>query len=123
MLERIDLTRGGSVQGEIETLNQLIDLTVPSIPLPWKEGGTTVIPGHGRLSQQAELVEYRDMVTIIADRVRTMIKDGMTLEQVKQAKPTSGWERRFGATSGPWTTDMFVEAVYKSLSSAPKPRT
>jgi glyoxylase-like metal-dependent hydrolase (beta-lactamase superfamily II) len=126
----IDLTRGGSVQGEIETLNQLIDLTVPSIPLPWKEGGTTVIPGHGRLSQQAELVEYRDMVAIIADRVKTMIQDGMSLDQVKKAKPTSGWDRRFGSPSAlsrdssrePWTTDMFVEAVYKSLSPTAKPR-
>jgi glyoxylase-like metal-dependent hydrolase (beta-lactamase superfamily II) len=116
----IDLERGGSIQGEIAVLNELIDLTVPSIPLPWKDGGTTVIPGHGRLSQQAELVEYRDMVTIIAERVQDMVNHQMTLDQIKKASPTQGWDRRFGSNSGSWTTDMFVEAVYKSLT-APKP--
>jgi cyclase len=112
----IDLARGGSVQGEIDVLNQLVDLAVPSIPLPWKEGGTTVVPGHGHLSQQAELVEYRDMVTIIRDRIQSLINDHMTLDQIQKADPTRGWDRRFGATSGPWTTAMFVEAVYKSLT-------
>jgi cyclase len=116
----IDVERGGSVQGEIDVLNQLIDLAVPSIPLPWKEGGTTVVPGHGRLSQQAEIVEYRDMVTIIRDRVQSLIDDHMTLEQIQKADPTRGWDRRFGATSGPWTTSMFVDAVYKSLTAGAK---
>lgn len=120
----IDLARGGSIKGELEILNQLIDLAVPSIPLPWKEGGTTVIPGHGRLAEQAELVEYRDMVTIVTDRVQDMINQRMTLDQIKAAKPTKGWDRRFGSDSGAWTTSMFIEAVYKSLTAAPKtPRT
>lgn len=113
----IDIERGGAVQGEIDILNQLIDLAVPSIPLPWKAGGTTVIPGHGRLSEQAEIVEYRDMVTIIRDRIQEMIKQRMTLDQIKAASPTKGWNRRFGSDSGPWTTNMFVEAVYKSLTA------
>ena len=116
----IDLARGGSVQGEIDVLNQLIDLAVPSIPLPWKEGGTLVVPGHGRVSQQAELVEYRDMVTVVRDRVQDMIKQNMTLAQIQKASPAKGWVRRFGADSGSWTTSMFVEAVYKSLT-APQP--
>jgi glyoxylase-like metal-dependent hydrolase (beta-lactamase superfamily II) len=116
----IDIERGGAVQGEIDVLNQLIDLAVPSIPLPWKEGGTTVIPGHGRLSEQAEIVEYRDMVTIVRDRIQEMIKQRMTLDQIKAASPTKGWNRRFGSDSGPWTTNMFVEAVYKSLTAKPK---
>jgi glyoxylase-like metal-dependent hydrolase (beta-lactamase superfamily II) len=120
----IDVARGGSAKGELDVLNELIELTVPSIPLPWKEGGTLVIPGHGRLSQQAELVEYRDMMTVIVDRVQNMIDQKMTLEQIQKASPTEGWERRFGSDSGPWTTAMFVEAIYKSLvGAAPAPRT
>jgi cyclase len=116
----IDLSRGGRVQGEIAVLNQLIDLAVPSIPLPWKEGGTLVVPGHGRVSQQAELVEYRDMVTVVRDRVQDMINQHMTLDQIQKASPTKGWDRRFGADSGAWTTAMFVEAVYKSLTAEPQ---
>jgi glyoxylase-like metal-dependent hydrolase (beta-lactamase superfamily II) len=113
----IDVSRGGSIRGEIEVLNQLIDLAVPSIPLPWKDGGTIVVPGHGRLSQQAELVEYRDMVTVIADRVGDMIDQGMSLDAIQRANPTKGWDRRFGSTTGSWTTAMFVEAVHKSLTA------
>ena len=113
----IDIERGGSVQGEIDMLNQLIDLAVPSIPLPWKEGGTTVIPGHGRLSEQAELVEYRDMVTVIRDRIKDMLDRRMTLDQIKAAAPAKGWNRRFGSDTGAWTTNMFVEAVYRSLTA------
>ena len=116
----IDVDRGGSVQGEIDVLNQLIDLAVPSIPLPWREGGTTVIPGHGRLSQQAEIVEYRDMVTIVRDRIQDMVNRRMTLDEVTKASPTKGWDRRFGSDSGSWTTRMFVEAVYRSLTAPPK---
>jgi len=116
----IDVSRGGSIRGEIEVLNQLIDLAIPSIPLPWKDGGTIVVPGHGRLSQQAELVEYRDMVTVITDRMEDMIKQGMTLDAIQRANPTKGWDRRFGSTTGPWTTSMFVEAMHKSLTADEK---
>ena len=114
----IDVERGGSIQGEIDALNRLIDLAIPSIPLPWKEGGTQVIPGHGRICEQAELVEYRDMVTIVRDRIQDMIKSGMTLEQIQITSPAKGYTRRYGADSGPWTTSKFVEAVYKSLTAA-----
>jgi cyclase len=118
----IDVDKGGSIQGEIDALNRLIELTVPSIPMPWlEEGGTRVIPGHGRPCEEAELVEYRDMVTIIRDRVRDMIKRGMTLDQIKTANPTQGYRARYGADSGPWTTNMFVEAVYRSLMAGGKP--
>lgn len=75
-----------------------------------------VIPGHGRLCDEADLVEYRDMVTIIRDRIQAMIKKGMTLEQVKTARPTLDYDSRFGAATGFWTTEMFVEAVYRDLS-------
>lgn len=118
----IDVDKGGSIQGEIDALNRLIELTVPSIPMPWlEEGGTRVIPGHGRPCEEAELVEYRDMVTIIRDRVRDMIKRGMTLDQIKTANPAQGYRARYGAESGPWTTNMFVEAVYRSLMAGSKP--
>ena len=113
----IDLERGGSIQGEIDALNAMVDLAIPSIPLPWKSGGTILIPGHGRLAQHAELVEYRDMVTIIRDRIQDMINSRMTLDEIKAASPTKGWSHRFGAGSGPWTTDLFVEAIFKSLTA------
>ena len=111
----IDLARGGSVQGEIDALNRLVDLAIPSVPLVSQDGGTYVVPGHGRLCDQLDVVDYRDMMTIIRDRVQDLIKKGMTLDQVKAAKPTAGYTARYGAESGTWTTSMFVEAVYRSV--------
>ncbi|HEV3331525.1 MAG TPA: MBL fold metallo-hydrolase [Bryobacteraceae bacterium] len=109
----IDLQRGGSIQGILNGLNRLIEMTIPAEK---QEGGTYVIPGHGRLCDQADVVEYRDMATIIRDRIQDMTKKGMTLEQVKAAKPTRDFDPEYGATTGFWTTDTFVEAVYRSLS-------
>ena len=114
----IDVARGGSVNGEIDALNHLIDLAIPSVPLVSQEGGTYVVPGHGRLCDQLDVVEYRDMVTIIRDRVQDLMKKGRTLEQIKAATPTLGYNARYGATSGSWTTNTFVEAVYNSLRQA-----
>ena len=110
----IDLQGGGSINGVIDALNFILDLTIPAEK---QEGGTMVIPGHGRLCDEADVVEYRDMVTIIRDRIQDMIKKGMTLEQVKAAKPTRDYDPMYGSTTGFWTTEMFVEAVYKSLST------
>jgi glyoxylase-like metal-dependent hydrolase (beta-lactamase superfamily II) len=109
----IDLGRGGNINGIVEGLNRILDLAIPEFRT---EGGTLVIPGHGRISDSADVAYYRDMTTIIRDRVQAMINRGMTLEEVKAARPTADYDPRYGATSGPWTTDMFVEAVYKSLS-------
>jgi cyclase len=109
----IDRERGGSIQGVIEALNQILDLTVPEFRL---EGGTLVIPGHGHLSDAADVAYYRDMVTIIRDRIRALIRKDMTLDQVKAAQPTLDYDGIYGATTGTWTTDMFIEAVYRSLS-------
>jgi glyoxylase-like metal-dependent hydrolase (beta-lactamase superfamily II) len=109
----IDLQRGGNIQGIIAALNHLIEMTIPAEK---QEAGTYVIPGHGRLCDQADVVEYRDMATVIRDRIQDMIKKGMTLEQVKAAKPTRDYDPEYGTTTGFWTTDMFVEAAYKSLS-------
>ncbi len=108
----IDLARGGSLQGIIDGLNRLIALTIPAGK---QEGGTMVIPGHGRVCDQADVVFYQEMVTILHDRIQAMIKQGMTLEQVVAARPTRDYDPVYGATTGFWTTDKFVEAAYKSL--------
>jgi glyoxylase-like metal-dependent hydrolase (beta-lactamase superfamily II) len=109
----IDLQRGGSIQGIIAGLNHIIELAVPADK---QEGGTYIVPGHGRLCDQADIVEYQTMLTIIRDRIQDMIGHGMTVDQVKQSKPTFDYDIHYGQTSGPWTTEMFVEAVYTSLS-------
>ncbi len=108
----IDLKNGGSVQGEIKALNNILDRTVYEHE---EDGGTIVVPGHGYVSNEHEVLEYRDMVVIVRDRVRDMINKGATLEQVKAARLTADYDTRFGKSTGPWTTDMFVEAVYTSL--------
>ena len=108
----IDLERGGSLQGVIAGLNRILDLAIPA---HHEEGGTYVIPGHGRLCDEFDVLEYRDMVTIVRDRIQAMIRKGMTLEQVQAARPTLDYDPRYGATSGSWTTAMFVEAAYRSL--------
>ncbi len=112
----IDIAAGGSVQGEIAALNKLVELAVPPTPLVWQEGGTKVVPGRGHILEQADVVEYRDMVTIIRDVVQDMIKKGMTLEQIRRAEPTKGYTKRYGSDAGAWTTAMFVDAVYASLT-------
>jgi len=114
----IDSARGGSIQGELDALNRLLDLTVPPMPLVLKPGRTLVVPGHGRVSDYGELVDYRDMVTTIKDIIQDMVNKGMTLEQVKAANPTAGYRKRWGSDSGPWTTDMFVDAIYNGLKNA-----
>ena len=111
---RIDVQRGGSVTGVIEGLNRLIDLAISE---QFTEGGTRIVPGRGRISDEFDVVEYRDMVTIVRDRVAAMIAKKLTLDQVKAARPTLDWEPRYGSTTGPWTTAMFVEAVYRSVGS------
>lgn len=109
----IDLKAGGSLQTLVESLNKLLDVTVPSA---YAQGGTLVIPGHGRIADHADVVYYRNMLVIIRDRIQDMIKRGMTLEQVKAAQPTRDYDARYGKKNGSWTTDMFVEAAYRSLN-------
>ena len=107
---KIDLEKGGNIQGVIDGLNKILDLSVTETR---SQGGTMIIPGHGRLSDSADVAYYRDMVTIIRDRVKAMIEKNMSLEQVKAAKPTLDYDTRYATPS--WTADMFVEAVYRSL--------
>jgi cyclase len=109
----VDLERGGNIQGVIAGLNRIVDLAIPADE---QEGGTLIIPGHGRLCDVADVVFYQEMVTIIRDRVEDLIKKGKTLEQVKAARPTRDYDPRYGSNSGFWTTDKFVTAVYQSLS-------
>ena len=108
----IDLARGGSVQGTLDALNYILTLTVPE---RYQDGGTLVVPGHGRISNEADVVEYRNMLTIVRDRVQDLLKKGMTLEQVKAARPARDYETEY-SERGLWTKDMFVEAVYRSLN-------
>ena len=108
----IDLERGGSLSGEIGALNHILELTVPGHT---QDGGTYVIPGHGRICDEADVVEYRDMVVIIRDRVADMIKKGMTLEQVKAAKPTRDYDTEYVSSNSFVTADRFIESVYQSL--------
>jgi glyoxylase-like metal-dependent hydrolase (beta-lactamase superfamily II) len=108
-----DLEGGGSIQGVLQGLNKIIGL---SIPADKEEGGTLIVPGHGRICDQADVAEYRDMTTIIRDRIQDMIKKGMTLEKVKAARPTFDYDPLYGSNTGFGSTDNFVEAVYKSLA-------
>ncbi len=110
----IDLANGGSIDGTIAGLNRILDLTVPSKML--EEGGTYVIPGHGRISDEHDVAMYRDMLVIIRDRIKNMVEKKMTIEQVKAARPTLDYDGRYGADTGPWTTAMFIEAVYREMS-------
>jgi len=114
----IDAARGGSLGGVLDGLNRLIDIAVPEFN---SMGGTRVIPGHGRISNEIDLVEYRDGMTIIADRITQLVLEGKTLDQVKAAGVSLDYDGVYGATSGPWTTDMFVEAAYREIKANTAP--
>jgi cyclase len=112
---RIDLARGGSVQGLLDALNQILDITFPAFN---NQGGTLVVPGHGRICNESDVAEYRDMTTIIRDRIQAMIDKRMTLAQIKAAGPSKDYD---GVYSTPaWTGEMFVEAIYTDLARARK---
>ncbi len=109
----IDVSRGGTLQGIIDAANRIIDIAVPERS---QEGGTLIVPGHGRITDEFELVEYRDMLTIIRDRVEILVDEGASLDEVKDMNVTGGWNNRYGRDSGFWTTEQFVETVYRELS-------
>lgn len=113
---RIDIQAGGTADTVLEGLNRLIELTVPNRK---SEAGTLVIPGRGRLVDQPEVVYYQQMVAIVRDRVKDMIGRGMTLEQIKAARPSRDYDLRYGTNTGPWTTSMFIDAVYAGLAKNP----
>jgi hypothetical protein len=107
----IDTAHGGTIQGEIDALNLILRVAVSG---PKEEGGTLIVPGHGRLCDEADVVEYRDMVTIIRDRIQELVRQGKTLEQIKAAKPTADYDPRYGGNPS-WTTANFIDAVYTEL--------
>jgi len=113
----IEAGNGGKIDGLIDALNQIIELLVPKDS---EEAGTYVIPGHGRICDRNDVVNYRDMVTIIRGRIQSLIDKGLTLDQVQSAKPTFDYDGVYGSTTGPWTNQMFVEAIYKDLSGNKK---
>ena len=108
----IDTAKGGTIKGVIAGLNQILDLSVAEYR---SQGGTWVVPGRGRLSDTADVASYRNMLVMIRDRIADLKKKGMTLDQVKAARPTLDFDGRYGSTTGSWTTSMFIEAVYKTL--------
>jgi len=112
---KLDLAHGGHIQGVVESLNRLLDLAVPG---EMEQGGTMIVPAYGRVSDAADVEFYREMVQIVRDRIQDGVKHGMTLAQVKSARPVLEYEKRYSQPE--WTTDMFVEAVYNDLSQAAK---
>jgi glyoxylase-like metal-dependent hydrolase (beta-lactamase superfamily II) len=113
----IDIKRGGTFRGELDALNRLMDLAILNVPLQWQPDRTLLVPGHGFVYDKLDLLEYRDAVTVVRDRVQDLIDEGKTLAQIKTANPTLGYRSQYGAESGPWTTDMFVEVVYNELAA------
>jgi cyclase len=109
----IDVKNGGTIDGVLAGLNKILDICIPKEK---QEGGTMVIPGHGRISDEADVLEYRDMLKIVRDRILDAVKKGRTLQQVQAAGLTKDYDGRYGATTGPWTTAMFIEAAYQSLA-------
>lgn len=108
----IDLENGGSIEGILDSLNNLVDLAVADT---LSEGGTLIVPGRGRICDEGDLVRYRDMVTVIRDRIRALLERGLSLDEIKAAEPTLEYESRYGRRDD-WTGEMFIEAVYRSLS-------
>ena len=110
----IDTQNGGSIQGILDSLNDLVDLAISDT---LAEGGTLIVPGHGRICDEGDLVRYRDMVTIVRDRIRALMERGYSLDEIKQAEPTFEYDSRYGQARDGGTAEMFIEAVYRSLSS------
>jgi glyoxylase-like metal-dependent hydrolase (beta-lactamase superfamily II) len=108
----IDIEQGGTLSGVIDALNNILDITVPRDK---QEGGTYVIPGHGRLCDEHDVLEYRDMLTIIRDRVEDAVRRGLTLDELKAMRPTLDYDARWGRTTGPWTAERFLEVVYQEM--------
>jgi glyoxylase-like metal-dependent hydrolase (beta-lactamase superfamily II) len=113
----IDVKRGGTVQGELDALNRLMDLSIHNLPVMWYPDRTFLVPGHGHVYDKLDLLEYRDAITVVRDRVLDLIEQGRTLAQVKAANPTLGYRSQYGTDKGDWTTDMFVEVIYNELAA------
>jgi glyoxylase-like metal-dependent hydrolase (beta-lactamase superfamily II) len=108
----VRLDQGGGVDGFVNGLNAMLDVAVPKY---LQEGGTYVIPGHGRVCDEADVLEYRDMVVIVRDRIASLVAQGMTLQQVLATKPALDYDTRYGNANREWNTARFVEAVYRDV--------
>ena len=106
----LDSAKGGHIQGIIAGLNRILDLAIPGEK---EQGGTMIVPAHGRLADEADVEYYREMVQIVRDRIADGIKSGTSLDQIRAARPALEYEKRYSQPN--WTTDMFVEAVYRDL--------
>jgi glyoxylase-like metal-dependent hydrolase (beta-lactamase superfamily II) len=102
----IDVARGGTVQGLIDALNRISDLTFPEYR---HQGGTMVIGGHGRIGDQADVAIFRNMIVVVRERIAELKREGMSLPQVRAAKPTLDYDGIYGSP------DKFIEAVYQTL--------
>ena len=108
----IDVAGGGTINGWLKSLTRMIDMVVP---VYGQDGGSVIIPGHGRVCDVGDLINYREMVTIVRDRVANLKKKGQTLAQVKAAKVTAGYDPRYAQQGAFVTGDAFVEAIYNTL--------
>jgi glyoxylase-like metal-dependent hydrolase (beta-lactamase superfamily II) len=113
----IDVTRGGTAQGELDALNRLMDMSIHNLPVQWYPDRTLLVPGHGHVYDKLDLLEYRDAITVVRDRIQDLLDQKRTVAQVKAANPTLGYRSQYGTDSGPWTTDMFVETIYNELAA------
>jgi glyoxylase-like metal-dependent hydrolase (beta-lactamase superfamily II) len=111
----IDVASGGTLDGYIDALNAILDITVATNV---NEGGTMVVPGHGRLSDEQDVIEYRNMVTIVRDRIREYVRRGMTLDEVMARRPTLDYDGRYGTDTGFWTTSMFIQTIYDQMAAS-----
>jgi cyclase len=118
LFPRVDVDNGGEFTGIVKALNTIIRVTIPRKK---QEGGTFVIPGHGRLADEADLVEYRDMTTILRDRIADAVKRRQTLAQIQAARLTRDYDGRYGQAQGGWSTAHFVEAAYQSVRPTTMP--
>lgn len=109
----IDVSSGGSVNGFIEALNLVLELMIPG---PNAEGGTYVVPGHGRIGDEIDVVEYRNMLVIVRDRIQGQIEQGMSLDQVINSNPTLDYNTEYGGLRGGPTSTEFITAIYQSLT-------
>jgi len=110
----IDVANGGTIDGYIDALNAILDITVATNV---NEGGTMVVPGHGRLSDEQDVIEYRNMVTIVRDRIREYVRRGLTLDEVMAKQPTLDYDGRYGSDTGFWTTSMFIQTIYDQMAA------
>lgn len=109
----IDVANGGSVRGLIDALNTMLAIIIPNIN---QQGGTYVIPGHGRITDEYEVVNYRDMLTIIYERIEDAIARGLSLEEVKAERLSREYDPLYSSDTGFWTSEQFIETIYAELN-------